>query len=124
MSKTDLEQAISVLQRPLTLNIDKHISPQTDPDSHRRPSDVIRSELASHKELFAKLRFLYTKQVEKEHILSSLTSSDPQTIDFEELSALEAETALDKAALSEQKARVAALLVELETSARRVAQSM
>lgn len=73
------------------------------------------------KELFSKLRFSYLEQVTKEKFLRAITEDPPLVVEPAENTELELKLAAVKIELRRSKADVDAVLIALETLARRVA---
>ena len=73
-------------------------------------------------ELFSKLRFSYVEQVTKEKFLRAITDNPPLFVEQSENTALEAQLGEAKAALKAQKAKVAALIAQLEARGRELSQ--
>lgn len=122
---TDIHAANAVLQQPLDLNINRFAAPFHGPTAHAdtRSPGMLAADLKAQQDLFSRLRFAYTKQVEKERTLDYLVNQAvPQTISDGELQDLEQETAGLKTNLKERKVRVAEVLSDLEHLARDVGQ--
>lgn len=122
---TDIHAANAILQQPLDLNINRFAAPfhGPAPNADTRSPGMLAADLRAQQDLFSRLRFAYTKQVEKERTLDYLINQAvPQTVSDGELQDLEQETAGLKANLKERKVRVAEVLSDLELLARKVGQ--
>lgn len=82
----------------------------------------LEADLIHYKELFSKLRFSYVEQVTKEKFLRAITDNPPLFVEQSENTALEAQLGEAKAALKAQKAKVAALIAQLEARGRELSQ--
>ncbi|WEW57480.1 hypothetical protein PRK78_002947 [Emydomyces testavorans] len=91
-------------------------------DAFENPSPAsLEADLSHYKELFSKLRFSYLEQVTKEKFLRAIVGDPPLVVGHNDNVELEAQLALVKADLKEQKKEVAGLIEDMERMGRDLA---
>lgn len=138
MSAQDVQTALSALNQPTTLSIltlstpiitttintpstrTSNVSSNDGGDTSLSPS-ALRTDLAHYKDLFSKLRFSYVEQVTKERFLKAISAATLPTISPSDISTLESQLAVEKAALNAKKDEVHSLIAALESTARTLA---